>query len=153
MSTNGDLQPAATPSDVFRIRQSGGLWKKAKFVLERISPIRRWRDVYPSQLIRSNGSAVTDAAYWGSPKAYRLNHVLVLDGVRGIAVLLVLCVHTKPSLLPGGQVGVDLFFVLSGFLITSILLRDFRDTGTIHIGRFYMKRALRLLPAMFVVVA
>lgn len=93
------------------------------------------------------------AADWRSPKAFRLDHVPILDGIRGIAVLLVLGVHTRPSLLPGGQVGVDLFFVLSGFLITSVLLRDFHDSGTIHIGRFYAKRALRLLPAMFAVVA
>jgi len=96
--------------------------------------------------------ATTRADDWRSADGYRLDHVPVLDGVRGVAVLLVLLVHTRPQVLPGGMIGVDLFFVLSGFLITSILLRDFRDTGTVHIGRFYVKRALRLLPAMFVVV-
>jgi peptidoglycan/LPS O-acetylase OafA/YrhL len=75
-----------------------------------------------------------------------------LDGVRAIAILLVFAVHTKPQLLVGGRLGVDLFFVLSGFLITSILLREYDATGSIHLGKFYMRRALRLFPALFLVV-
>jgi peptidoglycan/LPS O-acetylase OafA/YrhL len=76
-----------------------------------------------------------------------------LDGVRGLAILLVLGAHTHdPQLLPSGMVGVDLFFVLSGFLITSILLDESRRTGTIHLGRFYLRRFLRLYPALVVVL-
>lgn len=84
--------------------------------------------------------------------AFRHQHLPALDGVRGLALILVLGVHTHPPLFPGGHIGVDVFFVLSGFLITSILLQERRQTGSIHIGNFYLRRALRLLPAAFSVV-
>ena len=70
-----------------------------------------------------------------------------LDGLRGVAILLVLGVHTS-ELVPGGLLGVDLFFVLSGFLITSILLAERARTNTISLRAFYRRRALRLLPAL-----
>lgn len=80
-----------------------------------------------------------------------------LDGLRAIAFLLVFCVHIPPPFIPqptGGYVGVDLFFVLSGFLITEILLREHAQYGRIDLRRFYLRRSVRLLPAvvLFVVV-
>jgi peptidoglycan/LPS O-acetylase OafA/YrhL len=69
-----------------------------------------------------------------------------LDGVRGGAILCVLFHHF--GLLPGGSLGVDAFFVLSGFLITSLLLHEWDATGTISLRLFYLRRALRLLPAL-----
>lgn len=82
-----------------------------------------------------------------------VNHrVPALDGVRAIAVLTVLAVHMQPKIFYGGVIGVDLFFVLSGFLITSILLSEYRETGSISIGRFYLRRALRLFPALALMV-
>jgi peptidoglycan/LPS O-acetylase OafA/YrhL len=84
---------------------------------------------------------------------FHVARVPALDGVRGIAILLVFAAHSSPVLLSGGKIGVDLFFVLSGFLITSILLQEFRERGTIHLGYFYARRALRLLPALFSVIA
>jgi peptidoglycan/LPS O-acetylase OafA/YrhL len=80
-------------------------------------------------------------------------HTPALDGVRGIAILVVFATHTQPHLLAGGHIGVDLFFVLSGYLITSILLSEHAQTGSIGLARFYMRRALRLLPALFLMVA
>jgi peptidoglycan/LPS O-acetylase OafA/YrhL len=77
----------------------------------------------------------------------RLGHVPVLDAVRGIAILLVLAVHASGAL-PGGVLGVDLFFVLSGFLITSLLLTEWKDRDAISLRAFYRRRALRLLPAL-----
>ena len=63
-----------------------------------------------------------------------------LDGVRGIAVLLVVASHSL-AFMQGGVIGVDLFFVLSGFLITSLLLQERGTTRSICIGRFYLRRA------------
>jgi peptidoglycan/LPS O-acetylase OafA/YrhL len=90
----------------------------------------------------------------------RLGHVPALDGLRGVAVLLVIVWHTEGVLVPtkvtlvpgplkGAYIGVDIFFVLSGFLITSLLLGEHLDRGRIRLGAFYQRRALRLLPALY----
>jgi len=75
-----------------------------------------------------------------------------LDGVRALAVLAVMAFHNF-SWLPGGYYGVDAFFVLSGFLITSLLVAEVGETGTLKLLRFWGRRARRLLPALFVLVA
>ena len=73
-----------------------------------------------------------------------------LDGLRCLAILPVLWHHATPRLLPGvlgkGAVGVDLFFALSGFLITTLLLRERRANGAIKLGAFYVRRSLRIFP-------
>lgn len=77
-----------------------------------------------------------------------------LDGLRAIAVTLVVVYHLfPPALLPGGFVGVDVFFVISGFLITSLLLREHDTTGRVGLRAFWQRRARRLLPALVLVVA
>ncbi len=70
-----------------------------------------------------------------------------IEGLRAIAVLLVVLEHAGLSAISGGYIGVDVFFVLSGFLITGLLLKEIGKTGTISIGQFYARRARRLLPA------
>jgi peptidoglycan/LPS O-acetylase OafA/YrhL len=75
-----------------------------------------------------------------------------LDGLRALAVLLVFATHTGAGFAKGGWFGVDIFFVLSGYLITSILLREHDETGTVNVNFFYLRRALRLIPALVVVV-
>ncbi len=76
-----------------------------------------------------------------------------LDGMRAIAVALVVVYHLFPqSPLRGGFLGVDVFFVISGFLITTLLLRERADTGRIALGSFWRRRARRLLPALGAVV-
>jgi peptidoglycan/LPS O-acetylase OafA/YrhL len=78
-----------------------------------------------------------------------------LDGLRTLAVLLVLGYHVARAhelpQLPGGFIGVDVFFVLSGFLITTLLLKEHAKTGTIALRAFYVKRLWRLYPALILV--
>jgi len=74
-----------------------------------------------------------------------------IDGLRAIAVLAVICHHAEFFWARGGYIGVDVFFVISGFLITGILLREHRD-GTFSLARFYERRARRILPALLVVI-
>ena len=75
-----------------------------------------------------------------------------LEGLRAVAVGLVLLYHAAVPGFSGGYVGVDVFFVLSGFLITGLLLREVRRTGTVSLPNFYARRARRLLPASALVL-
>jgi peptidoglycan/LPS O-acetylase OafA/YrhL len=75
-----------------------------------------------------------------------------LDGIRCFAVLAVMAFHMGATYARGGSIGVDVFFVLSGFLITSLLVSERTRTGRVSLGRFYVRRALRLLPALVLVV-
>jgi peptidoglycan/LPS O-acetylase OafA/YrhL len=75
-----------------------------------------------------------------------------LDGLRAVAVYLVLLFHAGLPWARGGFIGVDLFFVLSGFLVTSVILSEIDTTGSLHLGRFYSRRVRRLLPAALVVI-
>jgi peptidoglycan/LPS O-acetylase OafA/YrhL len=79
-----------------------------------------------------------------------LPHIPALDGLRGLAVLGILLFHAGH--LHGGWLGVDLFFVLSGFLITSLLLTEFENTTAISLRRFWGRRARRLIPALLLVL-
>jgi peptidoglycan/LPS O-acetylase OafA/YrhL len=82
-----------------------------------------------------------------------LVHRPELDGIRGLAILLVIAQHINlPSTTLAGMVGVNLFFALSGYLITGILLAEIRANGRVEIRRFYERRIRRLLPALVAVV-
>ena len=83
----------------------------------------------------------------------RLPYRPALDGLRGLAVATVVGYHLRPSAVPGGFVGVDVFFVLSGFLITSLLLAETESTSAIQWGRFVVRRVRRLAPAMLLMMA
>lgn len=76
-----------------------------------------------------------------------------LDGVRGLAILLVVAAHVGLPVRWGGMSGVTLFFVLSGYLITALLIREWDRFGSISLWRFWGRRALRLLPALFLLLA
>jgi peptidoglycan/LPS O-acetylase OafA/YrhL len=90
------------------------------------------------------------ASETGSPAA-KLGYRPALDGIRALAIALVVGFHTL-GFPAGGFLGVDLFFVLSGFLITTLLLEEHREHGRISLRGFYRRRALRLLPALFVLL-
>jgi peptidoglycan/LPS O-acetylase OafA/YrhL len=79
-----------------------------------------------------------------------LVYLRALDGLRGVAILGVLAYHSR--LLRGGFVGVDLFFALSGFLITSLLVEEWKKHGDVHLLGFWARRILRLAPALVVTV-
>lgn len=81
----------------------------------------------------------------------RLGHVPALDGVRGVAVLLVVACHALA--VPGGFLGVEIFFVLSGFLITTLLLEEAEQRDRIRLGHFYVRRIRRLYPALAALLA
>jgi peptidoglycan/LPS O-acetylase OafA/YrhL len=95
---------------------------------------------------------------------FHLGHRPALDGIRGLGMLSVVVFHTMTYLvdwygpyghtvLPGSFIAVDVFFALSGFLITSLLLEERRRTGEVSMRRFYIRRGLRLLPALYATIA
>ncbi len=88
-----------------------------------------------------------------TPEWSPLGFVPALDGIRAIAVIVVVAYHGHWFGLEGGFIGVDIFFALSGFLITRLLVDEHRRRGGVSMKNFYMRRALRLLPALFGLVA
>lgn len=82
----------------------------------------------------------------------RLRYLSGLDGLRALAVLAVLVYHGDYAWLPGGFLGVDVFFVLSGYLITALLIAEWRGSGRIALGAFWLRRARRLLPALMLLL-
>jgi peptidoglycan/LPS O-acetylase OafA/YrhL len=108
-------------------------------------------------------SPAADAAGQAPPKAAAASTVArgrnitfgfipALDGLRALAVLGVMMYHGGTSILGGGFLTIDVFFVLSGFLITSLLIGEWRKKLTIHLGQFWARRARRLLPALLVML-
>jgi peptidoglycan/LPS O-acetylase OafA/YrhL len=79
-------------------------------------------------------------------------HLAGLDGLRAIAVIAVVAFHLVPIAVPGGGIGVDVFFVISGFLITGLLIGERVETGRIRLRSFWARRARRLLPALWILV-
>jgi peptidoglycan/LPS O-acetylase OafA/YrhL len=80
---------------------------------------------------------------------FRLGYRPSLDGIRALSILVVMVCHSGLTLIPGGVLGMSVFFVLSGFLITALLMQEWNRTGSISLKQFYYRRALRLLPALF----
>jgi peptidoglycan/LPS O-acetylase OafA/YrhL len=104
--------------------------------------------------------AVTDAATatrpleWSPPRTAvsRVPYMPGLDGMRALAVLAVMVYHANNNWLPGGFLGVEVFFVISGYLITLLLIGEHERTGTVSVRQFYLRRARRLLPALYVLL-
>ncbi|MFE7897793.1 acyltransferase family protein [Streptomyces sp. NPDC057424] len=89
----------------------------------------------------------------GFSSALRGGRVAGLDGLRTVAVMLVIVYHLEPEAVHGGSVAVDVFFTLSGFVITRLLVAEYARSGRIGLGSFYWRRWLRLGPAMLVMCA
>ena len=85
-------------------------------------------------------------------KDYRLGYRADIEGLRALAILLVICAHAAMPGLSGGFVGVDVFFVLSGFLITGLLMQEMSNTSRLSFAEFYLRRARRLFPALIVML-
>jgi len=79
---------------------------------------------------------------------FKMRYIPEFDGLRGVAILGVILFHAGAPFLKGGFIGVDIFFVLSGFLITSFLIKEFDKYDSINIKNFYVRRILRLIPAL-----
>lgn len=86
------------------------------------------------------------------PMAADQAHVPSIDGLRAVAALGVFCAHAVPRWITGGGNGLDAFFVISGFLITGVLLRRYEQHGKVQLGAFYARRALRIWPALLVML-
>ncbi len=80
------------------------------------------------------------------------NYLYFLDGLRAVAILAVLAFHFDNTWLSGGFLGVEIFFVISGFIITKLLLAEWQKTGKIDLKRFWLRRFRRLIPAAFTVM-
>ena len=88
------------------------------------------------------------------PRSVEREHRYIpgLDGLRAVAVLCVIAYHINASWARGGMLGVGVFFTLSGYLITDLLLEHYRRRGNLGLGQFWLRRARRLLPALFVML-
>ena len=87
------------------------------------------------------------------PQESGRKYVAGLDGIRAIAVLAVIAYHLNFDWAKGGKLGVGIFFTLSGYLITDLLLGHWERTGSLDLKNFWIRRARRLLPALFVMLA
>ena len=108
----------------------------------------------PKTVATHPDAAPTAAVRGPTERGFRpWSHLTGLDGLRAIAVLAVLAYHAGFGLAQGGFLGVEVFFVISGYLITALLLAEHRRDGRIDPVRFWLRRARRLLPALFLLLA
>ncbi len=111
-------------------------------------PIARRASAGHDPLVAGHGGRPTGDA--GPPSATQFRPDV--EGLRAVAVLLVLAYHARLLGVTGGYIGVDVFFVVSGFLITGLITREMERTGTVSLPAFYARRARRLLPAALLVI-
>ncbi|WP_404387891.1 acyltransferase family protein [Humibacillus xanthopallidus] len=104
--------------------------------------------------LRQERSAPAEAATGSAPRGDHRSRDRIegLDGLRALAIVGVLVYHLDAAWLPGGFLGVDVFFVVSGFLITTLLVREHRRTGRVALSQFWVRRARRLLPTLVLCV-
>ena len=114
-----------------------------------------WLQCLLSHVRRSPGATRADGrpSFGSGRKQAKEGFRPDVEGLRTVAVGAVLLYHAGVPFARGGYVGVDVFFVISGFLITGLLLRELEKTGTVSLARFYSRRAKRPLPLTVVVLA
>ncbi len=138
---NASGTPSGAPAEpMLRRRRWRGSWTKRRTAAR---PRRRSRP-HP---------VLYDTEGISRPQDHRLPYMPGIDALRALAVLAVFLYHAGVGWMPGGFLGVDVFFVISGYLITSLLLAEYRRGGHIRLGRFWVRRARRLLPAVGVLIA
>ena len=106
-----------------------------------------------TKLVRNAGRNTQSTVPAPVPTLTTNHHIGGLDGLRALAIVAVLLFHADLYWARGGYLGVDLFFVLSGFLITGLLADEIGQSGRLNVGRFYWRRAKRLLPAVWLMMA
>ena len=104
------------------------------------------------RLAGGNSATVTEQASNGTRVKSAVTRLPGLDGVRVLAVIAVIAFHEQSSVLPGGFLGVDVFFVLSGYLITDLLVAQLHRHGRLRLGNFWARRARRLRAALLAAV-
>ena len=92
--------------------------------------------------------AQVDATHESEGATAKARYIPALDGIRALAVIAVVLYHLGAPWMSGGLLGVTMFFVISGYIITKLLLREFSTSGTIDLKSFWIRRARRLLPAI-----
>lgn len=107
----------------------------------------------PAQPTAQEQHTVQDRPIPGPPDPARRRFLPEVQALRAVAVLAVVCYHLRPDLLPGGFIGVDVFFVISGFLITGHMVREVEQHGRLRLGHFWANRARRILPAALLLIA
>src|SRR6478672_6807331 len=107
--------------------------------------MRTLEDPTPARALQTTETTTRPPDAREGVPAPRLPYMPGVDGLRALAVAAVVAYHAGAAWLPGGFLGVDVFFVISGYLITSLLLAEHRASGSIDLVRFWLRRARRLL--------
>jgi peptidoglycan/LPS O-acetylase OafA/YrhL len=115
--------------------------------------MRTLDDPTPARALQTTETTTRPPGAREGVPAPRLPYMPGVDGLRALAVAAVVAYHAGAAWLPGGFLGVDVFFVISGYLITSLLLAEHRASGSIDLVRFWLRRARRLLPALVAMMA
>ncbi|HET7478183.1 MAG TPA: acyltransferase family protein [Rubrobacteraceae bacterium] len=116
----------------------------------RIKSVMREMTIHASRVRLAESPRIDDDAE--TKRGVRLPHMPGLDGLRAFAVIAVLLYHADLGWIPGGFLGVEVFFVISGYLITALLLAEWRQRGRIDLKGFWYRRARRLLPALYLLL-
>jgi peptidoglycan/LPS O-acetylase OafA/YrhL len=156
----GDHDDGDGPAAVTRVADASGELPRTVVEPDRLRDdprtLRRMlrADVTPRSLRRADDTDHRARRLLGTrPREGSLGYQPGLDGLRALSVMAVICYHAGFGWMPGGWIGVEVFFVVSGFLISSLLIQERERHGRVDLGQFWLRRARRLLPALVVMLA